>query len=78
MDESSHDERKQVAMKMLILGAVCAAGLLFNTGCASCCKSSSCSAKPVAACTGACCADHATCAKCCTDEAGCAKCCHKS
>jgi len=60
-------------MKMLILGAVCAAGLFFTTGCKSC---SSC-AKPAMKCDGSCCKDGATCAKCCTDAAGCAKCCKK-
>jgi hypothetical protein len=63
-------------MKLLILGVVCAVGLLFNTGCASC----SCG-KPAAtasACDGSCCKDPATCAKCCGDAAGCAKCCKKS
>ncbi|HTB85973.1 MAG TPA: hypothetical protein VK742_20175 [Candidatus Sulfotelmatobacter sp.] len=60
-------------MKLLILGAVCAVGLLFNTGCASC---KSC--KAATACDGGCCKDPATCAKCCGDAAGCAKCCKKS
>lgn len=67
---------KKTMKKMLLLAAVCAAGLMFNSGCASCKKGGSC-AKP-AACTGACCSDHETCAKCCKDAAGCAKCCHKS
>jgi len=75
--EPAHDERKN-KMKMLILGAVCAAGLLFTSGCKSCgsCGSGSCT-KAAAACNGSCCSDHAKCAKCCTDAAGCAKCCKK-
>ena len=62
-------------MKMLMLGAVCAAGLLF-TGCATC-KDGSCSKPAAMKCDGSCCSDHATCMKCCTDAAGCAKCCKK-
>ena len=62
---------------MMILAAVFAAGLMMTTGCANCCKDKGSCAKPAAACTGACCADKATCAKCCTDAAGCAKCCKK-
>ena len=62
-------------MKMLMLGALCAVGLLLNTGCKSC---SSCSKPAASACNGSCCSDAATCAKCCGDAAGCAKCCHKS
>jgi len=60
-------------MKMLILGAVCAVGLMLNTGCSSC---KSC--KTASACDGGCCKDPATCTKCCGDAAGCAKCCKKS
>ena len=62
-------------MKILALAAICAAGLMLNTGCKSC---ASCSKPAVAACNGSCCSDAAACAKCCKDGAGCAKCCHKS
>ena len=63
---------------MMILAAVFAAGILLTTGCSStCCHKDGTCAKPAAACTGACCADKATCAKCCGDAAGCAKCCKK-
>lgn len=62
-------------MKLMILGAVCAVGLLFNTGCKSCSSCNSCAKPAASACTGACCKDPATCAKCCGDAAGCAKCC---
>lgn len=63
-------------MKMLMLGAVCALGLLF-TGCASC-KDGSCSKSAAHVCTGDCCKDAATCKACCGDAPGaCAKCCKK-
>jgi hypothetical protein len=64
-------------MKMLILGAACAVGLLFNTGCASC-NCSKPATTTASTCDGSCCKDPATCTKCCGDAAGCAKCCKKS
>ena len=62
---------------LMILAAVCAAGFLMTTGCATCCKKDGTCAKPAMKCDGGCCKDPATCAKCCKDEAGCAKCCKK-
>ena len=59
-------------MKMLMLGAVCAAGLLF-TGCASC-KDGACS-KSSGACAMPAATACASCAKCSKDAAGCATCC---
>jgi len=65
-------------MKMLMLGALCAIGLMFSTGCKCCSKEGACCKPAASACNGDCCKDPATCAKCCTDAAGCAKCCKKS
>ena len=77
--DETHHENQRTKMKLLMLGAICAAGLLFATGCKCCSKEGSC-AKPAAtaACNGDCCKDAATCAKCCKDEAGCKACCKKS
>ncbi len=69
---------KRTKMKMLMLGALCAVGLLLNTGCKCCSKGGSDTKSSASACDGSCCKDAATCAKCCKDEAGCKACCKKS
>lgn len=61
-------------MKMLTLAAVCAAGLLSNTGCATC-KDSSCSKPAISEKCAKCCKDAAGCGKCCKTAEDCAKCC---
>lgn len=63
-------------MKMLILAAICGAGLMFNTGCASCCKKEgSCSKPAISEKCAKCCKDAASCGKCCKTAEDCAKCC---
>ena len=64
---------------LMILAAVCTAGILMTTGCCSMHGHKACSAcaKPAMKCDGSCCKDPATCTACCTNAAGCAKCCKK-